>query len=116
MARKSSSTPTRWFGGWKPAKKLSRSARSILETPEISVYVSAASDLGAAINVELGKFKPSFQMNGFSRQVEEQRFKHALRAGSLGGSHRDPFDRRSMAQAQIENLSILSSDKLLDEL
>lgn len=39
---------------------------------------------------------------------------HAIRAGLLPGSHRDPFDRMLIAQAQAENLPILSSDSVFD--
>jgi PIN domain nuclease of toxin-antitoxin system len=35
---------------------------------------------------------------------------HALMAGSLKIDHRDPFDRMLMAQAEIENLSIITYD------
>ena len=35
---------------------------------------------------------------------------HALRAGSLPIPHRDPFDRMLMAQAELENLPILTYD------
>jgi len=40
---------------------------------------------------------------------------HALRAGALPPHHRDPFDRLLVAQAQIEDLPILTSDALLSQ-
>ena len=40
---------------------------------------------------------------------------HALRAGALPPHHRDPFDRLLVAQAQIEDLPILTSDALLGQ-
>jgi len=39
---------------------------------------------------------------------------HAVRAGSLRGEHRDPFDRMLIAQAQSENLPIVSNDRIFD--
>jgi PIN domain nuclease of toxin-antitoxin system len=39
---------------------------------------------------------------------------HAVRAGRLSGEHRDPFDRMLIAQAQAENLAIISSDRIFD--
>lgn len=36
---------------------------------------------------------------------------HALRAGSLPGHHRDPFDRLLIAQAQLEDIPILTADE-----
>ena len=35
---------------------------------------------------------------------------HALRAGSLPIAHRDPFDRMIMAQAELENLPVITYD------
>jgi PIN domain nuclease of toxin-antitoxin system len=35
---------------------------------------------------------------------------HAIRAGTLPPIHRDPFDRLLVAQSQLENLPILTSD------
>jgi len=35
---------------------------------------------------------------------------HAVRAGALPEHHRDPFDRMLIAQAQAENLAIISND------
>ena len=39
---------------------------------------------------------------------------HALRASSLPALHRDPFDRMIVAQALVEGVSVLSSDRQLD--
>jgi PIN domain nuclease of toxin-antitoxin system len=37
--------------------------------------------------------------------------RHALRVATLPPKHRDPFDRLLVAQAQIEDLSILTADR-----
>lgn len=39
---------------------------------------------------------------------------HAIRAGMLPGSHRDPFDRMLIAQAQAENMAVVSNDAVFD--
>jgi PIN domain nuclease of toxin-antitoxin system len=39
---------------------------------------------------------------------------HARRAGLLPGIHRDPFDRMPIAQAQIEDLTLVSNQQLFD--
>ncbi len=36
-------------------------------------------------------------------------------AGTMPGSHRDPFDRILAAQSILENYFIVSSDRLLDQ-
>jgi PIN domain nuclease of toxin-antitoxin system len=37
---------------------------------------------------------------------------HAQRAGRFPGTHRDPFDRMLIAQAQIEDLPIVTNDEV----
>jgi PIN domain nuclease of toxin-antitoxin system len=39
---------------------------------------------------------------------------HGQRAGSLPGHHRDPFDRMLIAQAQAQNLVLVSNETLFD--
>jgi len=39
---------------------------------------------------------------------------HGQRAGLLPGEHKDPFDRMLIAQAQAENMPIISKDVLFD--
>lgn len=39
---------------------------------------------------------------------------HALRAGQLPGTHKDPFDRLLIAQAQAENLPLISNKRVFD--
>jgi PIN domain nuclease of toxin-antitoxin system len=39
---------------------------------------------------------------------------HAQRAGLLAGEHKDPFDRILIAQAQAENLLLVSNERLFD--
>ncbi|EHK55303.1 type II toxin-antitoxin system VapC family toxin [Allomesorhizobium alhagi] len=38
---------------------------------------------------------------------------HAIRAGSYGPEHRDPFDRMLAAQAMVEGLTLVSNDRWL---
>jgi PIN domain nuclease of toxin-antitoxin system len=41
---------------------------------------------------------------------------HAQRAGRLAGEHRDPFDRMLAAQAQLEDLPLVTDDPVFDGL
>ncbi|MGP1385442.1 MAG: type II toxin-antitoxin system VapC family toxin [Thainema sp.] len=57
-------------------------------------------------------------VGAYTQTLQEARFLelsitaiHALRAGSLPINHRDPFDRMLMAQAELENLPILTYDE-----
>lgn len=40
---------------------------------------------------------------------------HAQRAGGLAGEHRDPFDRMLIAQAHLEDVAIISDDRVFDD-
>ncbi|MEX2540413.1 MAG: type II toxin-antitoxin system VapC family toxin [Trueperaceae bacterium] len=41
---------------------------------------------------------------------------HARQAGQFASEHKDPFDRMLAAQAMLEGLTIVSKDRLLDQL
>lgn len=41
---------------------------------------------------------------------------HARHAGSLEGTHRDPFDRMLAAQATLERLTLVTRDPVFAEL
>lgn len=103
-------------------QQLSSRVRRILASSANQVFVSAASAWEIATKFRLGKlpaaqilasdFQPTVTAAGYlllSISVE-----HALRAGLLPGSHRDPFDRMLAAQALLENMPLLSADPFLE--
>lgn len=103
-------------------QKLSRKARAVLSSFESEVLVSAASAWEIATKVRLGKLPgleafaadlpDRIQKLGFSElpiQVD-----HGQRAGLLPGDHKDPFDRMLIAQAQAENIPIVSNERIFD--
>jgi PIN domain nuclease of toxin-antitoxin system len=99
----------------KPARKL------IAETKNI-VFVSAASAWEIATKVRLGKLPSGADLTAdFTGHLEREGFQilaisgeHAIRAGLLPGAHKDPFDRMLIAQAQAENMPIVSNESLFD--
>lgn len=107
---------------WLEAKEnLSRKAKEIIEDSETVVFVSAASGWELAIKTQIGKFKSAELVKGLEREIEKEGFielpvslRHALLAGSLDSAHKDPFDRLLIAQAQVEAVPIVSSDKVFD--
>jgi PIN domain nuclease of toxin-antitoxin system len=107
---------------WLEAKEnLSRKAKELIEDSETVVFVSAASGWELAIKTQIGKFKSAELVLGLEREIEKEGFielpismEHALVAGSLGSPHKDPFDRLLIAQAQIEEVPIVSNDKVFD--
>ncbi|MGL5132801.1 MAG: type II toxin-antitoxin system VapC family toxin [Planktothrix sp.] len=48
-------------------------------------------------------------------QYLEIRSSHALRAAALPLHHRDPFDRMLIAQAQIEDMTLVSADSMFKQ-
>ncbi|HKH44690.1 MAG TPA: type II toxin-antitoxin system VapC family toxin [Thermoanaerobaculia bacterium] len=105
---------------WMQAKstRLSPQTRALLQDPENQLFLSAASSWEIAIKYALGKlplplppveYVPSRMETSGTSPLPVQH-SHALHAGSLPLHHADPFDRLLIAQAQLENLKILTAD------
>jgi len=109
-----------WWFSDDPA--LTRPVRKIIGDMKNTVVVSAASAWEIATKVRLGKLPTGAGLAAdFTGYIEREYFQllpisveHALRAGLLPGSHGDPFDRMLIAQAQAENLPILSKEVIFD--
>ena len=104
-------------------EKLSAKAHRLLEDFDSEVFVSAASAWEIATKVRIGKLPgaEAFIME-FEERLDQLGFRHlpltlshAHRAGLLPGTHSDPFDRMLIAQAQAENMFLVSNEKLFDE-
>jgi PIN domain nuclease of toxin-antitoxin system len=105
------------------SRSLSPRARLLIEDGSNEILVSAASGWEIATKVRLGKLPTG---EGLVQELDRYlaqlgcdalpiSLDHAVRAGRLPGEHRDPFDRMLIAQAQTENLAILSNDRIFDE-
>jgi PIN domain nuclease of toxin-antitoxin system len=101
------------------SQRLSTTARREIERPSNDVYVSAASVWELAIKMSKGRLRTrrivrpqeleeSALRTGFIELPVTSR--HAAAVATLGLLHGDPFDRLLIAQAQIENLTILTVD------
>lgn len=100
---------------------LSARADRALGDPANEVFVSAASAWEVTTKARLGKVTAGLLAQDFVGEVRRQGFiplpislDHGQRAGSLPGPHRDPFDRMLIAQAQAENLVLVSNEILFD--
>lgn len=108
-----------WLDG---DERLSSAARKWIAETEHIVLVSAASAWEIATKVRIGKLPGAAEVaERYHDCLAEQGFTplsistdHALRAGSLPGLHRDPFDRMLIAQAQAENIPLISNETLFD--
>jgi len=93
----------------------------LLSKPDTEVFVSAATVWEIAIKVRAGKLDPGPLGQDLAAEIRQQGFlplpitlEHAGRAGLLPPHHADPFDRMLVAQAQAENLRLVSNDRILD--
>jgi PIN domain nuclease of toxin-antitoxin system len=108
-----------WLDG---DRRLSRRARTLIGDGENIVLVSAASAWEITTKARLGKLPGAQEVAAdVAGCVASQDFAaiditilHAQRAGRLPGEHRDPFDRMLIAQAQLEDLPIVSDDRVFD--
>ena len=108
-----------WWATDDPA--LSRRVRVQVAQSE-GILVSAASAWEMAIKANLGRLPAAFDLlTDFEGTLNSRGFDvlpitaaHGLRAGFLPGPHKDPFDRMLIAQAQAENVAVVSNDTILD--
>jgi PIN domain nuclease of toxin-antitoxin system len=98
--------------------KLSASARAAIADPANDTLVSSVVGWECATRHRLGKLP---EAERFVAQVDEVMrracmtpfpltLRHALRAGSYAVAHADPFDRMLAAQAELENLTLVTRD------
>lgn len=82
------------------------------------MHVSPVSGLEVAIKHRLGRLPHGEALvPGFRKMMEERGFhvralflEHALRAGGYPAGHRDPFDRLLAAQAELDDLVLVTRD------
>ncbi len=109
-----------WWLSDDPA--LTKNARRVIADTRNTLVVSAASAWEIATKVRLGKLPTAADLVAdFTGQMEREGFQllpvsvdHAIRGGLLPGPHNDPFDRMLIAQAQAENLPIISNEAAFD--
>ena len=103
-----------WLAG---SPSLSREAYSLIEDPEIPIFVSAVSHWEIWLKVSLGKLRLP---EDFATRLKAQPFENLPLTGeqaeglaTLPWHHRDPFDRMLVAQAKRERLTLLTADEAL---
>jgi PIN domain nuclease of toxin-antitoxin system len=109
-----------WWLSDDPA--LTRAARKTIADTKNVLIVSAASAWEIATKVRLGRLATAADLVAdFSGYVEREGFEllsisgeHGIRAGLLPGPHKDPFDRMLIAQAQAENMPIITNEAVFE--
>lgn len=108
-----------WLAG---EEALSPRAREAIENEGNSIAVSAASAMEIATKFRIGKLPDAALLaQDFEAIIADQGFAelaitvhHALRAGEMNIAHKDPFDRLLIAQAQSEDMVLISNEALFD--
>ena len=94
--------------------RLSGAHRAILAS-DATVFASAASVWEIGIKRSIGKLDVPDDLPALLPRMQFQplaiTFQHAHAVGRLPHHHGDPFDRLLIAQAQVENLAVLTTDK-----
>jgi PIN domain nuclease of toxin-antitoxin system len=101
---------------------LSTPARRAIEAADADVLVSAVSAMEVTTKFRLGKLPQAAALaTRFEELVAGYGFgplaitlRHASLAGSLSLPHRDPFDRLLIAQAIVEDLALVSNERVFD--
>ncbi len=107
-----------WLWWFAQPEKLNESVTEKIADETNELWFSVASVWEMGIKVSIGKLplpEPiddyvSTRMNQLGTRCLEIRADHALRVAALPLYHRDPFDRMLIAQAQIEDMTLVSAD------
>lgn len=101
--------------------RLSASVARVIRAQSSELYLSSASAFELAIKARLGRIdlvRPlqpllveSLEEHGI-RELPVM-IRHAARVHALPSHHRDPFDHLLIAQAQVEDLTILTADAMI---
>ncbi|MBA4392836.1 MAG: PIN domain nuclease [Desulfobacca sp.] len=103
--------------------RISKRAVQIISNAGYTILVSSASAWEISTKFRLGKLSGAENIvSALPGLLQKARMEvlpiglnHALLAGRLANDHRDPFDRMLAAQAIIEKVPLVSSDKVFAE-
>ena len=108
-----------WFA--KGDNHLPPVAKEKLNNRNNEIFLSVASIWEIVIKVSIKKLSLEAPLQTILGRYGKDDFKllkielgHTLATGNLPFHHRDPFDRLLVAQAQSEDLEIISTDKIFD--
>ena len=100
--------------------QISSKIRKILSDEKCEIYLSVASIWEMAIKISLGKLGLPVELKQFIQaQVLDNgiilmsvKKEHTYLLTKLPFHHRDPFDRLLVSQSSVEDLAILTADKI----
>ncbi len=108
-----------WLWSVGPTENIGAAGLEILRSGGEEIWLSAASSWEISMKAKLGKFRLPEPPGSYVRdRLARQSIRslaitqdHTLKVYDLPLHHRDPFDRLMIAQAILENLVILTSDR-----
>ncbi len=108
-----------WLAG---DERLTADAREAVDEDENAIFVSAASSWEIATKHRLGTLHGVNAIaSDLAGVIASQGFlglpitlRHGQTAGALPGPHRDPFDRMLIAQAALDDLVLVSNERVFD--
>lgn len=101
-------------------RRISRTARKLLTDPAHQFVFSSASLWEIAIKRTQKRMDFAFDPRGIRRQMIANGYEelpvdgsHVVSIDVLPPIHKDPFDRILIAQAMVEGITLLTSDKVI---
>ena len=95
--------------------RLSKKALATIEDGDNTIFVSVAVPWEIMIKKKLGKLQVTEDVMSY---MEQENFlslaishQHVMALGILPSYHQDPFDRIQIAQALIENITLITRDQ-----
>lgn len=102
-----------WWSAY--PSRLQAKTRDLITRPENEVFISAASTWELGLKMALGKLRlPADYTTQLLQQGLDElpvRVVHTVRAAQLPLLHNDPFDRLLIAQALVESLVLVTTDR-----
>jgi PIN domain nuclease of toxin-antitoxin system len=108
-----------WLWSLNSPERINDEGRRVLERGEEEIYLSAVTPWEISIKMRVGRLDfpgppaqlvPRFMTKQSLRPLSVNH-SHAAKVYDLPAHHADPFDRMLIAQALIEDLMILTSDR-----
>jgi PIN domain nuclease of toxin-antitoxin system len=111
-----------WLWSVGEPTRISSKAREVIVDTKEDVFLSAVTSWEVAIKAGSGKLRlPEPPDLYVPRRMASQGLRplavshlHALAVFALPGHHRDPFDRLLIAQAQVENMTLITADRMVE--
>jgi PIN domain nuclease of toxin-antitoxin system len=111
-----------WLWSVGEPTRISSRAREVIVDAKQAVFLSAVTSWEVAIKAGSGKLHLPEPPDLFvPRRMASQGLRalavshqHALAVFALPVHHRDPFDRLLIAQAQVEDMTLITADRMFD--